>query len=136
MRSEQIRAVIYGDDGAGNPGGFVAVSSPVTVAAGQGPGWVDFAFVGTPILGSGSYWFGYWYSTRLALQYYSAVAGGGRYRSVAYSSTGNPPASYGSGTSQNVSFSLYATLGGASAPTNTALPSVTGGSGAAPGRAG
>ena len=78
--SEQIRAVVYADN-AGQPGNFVAVSSPTTVAAGQAAGWVDFSFSGTPILGSGSYWLGYWYSTRSALEYYTQVSGGGRYKS-------------------------------------------------------
>ena len=130
--SEQIRAVIYADN-AGQPGNFVAVSSPTTVAAGQAAGWVDFSFSGTPILGSGSYWLGYWYSTRSALEYYTQVSGGGRYKSVPYSSSSNPVANYAGGTSQNVSFSLYVTLGSASAPSNTTLPAITGGASATQG---
>ena len=130
--SEQIRAVVYADN-AGQPGNFVAVSSPTTVAAGQAAGWVDFSFSGTPILGSGSYWLGYWYSTRSALEYYTQVSGGGRYKSVPYSSSSNPVANYAGGTSQNVSFSLYVTLGSASAPSNTTLPAITGGASATQG---
>ena len=110
------------------------LSSPTTVAAGQAAGWVDFSFSGTPGLGSGSYWLGYWYSTRSALEYYTQVSGGGRYKAVTYSSSSNPVANYAGGTSQNVSFSLYVTLGSAaSAPTNTTLPAISGGASATQG---
>ena len=40
-----VRAVIYTDSGS-QPGAFVAVSQPVTIAAGQAAGWVDFPVSG------------------------------------------------------------------------------------------
>ena len=42
--------------------------------------------------------------------YYDNVSGGGRYVAAGYSATGNPPANFGGGSSDDLSFSLYATL--------------------------
>ena len=114
--SEQIRAVIYADSG-GQPGSLVGVSDPTTIAAGQSAGWVDFSFGSPPLLAGGSYWLGYWYSASSAFEYYTPVTGASRYRSAAYSPASDPPASFGSATTSNGSFSLYATLG--SAPCQT-----------------
>ncbi len=44
-RRPSMRAVIYADSGS-QPGAFVAVSQPVTIAAGQAAGWVDFPVSG------------------------------------------------------------------------------------------
>ena len=106
-----IRAVIYADNGSNQPGAFVAVSVQVTITAGQAPGWIDFPFASPIALPAGRYWLGYWYGNSSAREYYDAASGGGRYRSAPYSSTSNPPASFGAASTSNNSYSIYATLG-------------------------
>ncbi len=123
-----MRAVIYADSG-NRPGAFVAVSQPVTIAAGQSAGWVDFPLSGSPTLPAGEYWLGLWASNTSALGFYDGVSGSGVYAPAGYSVGGNPPANWpGGGGNDTLSYSLYATVGptGTSAPANTALPAITG----------
>src|SRR5581483_7368606 len=54
----------------GAPGSLVAVSSEVTIAAGQAAGWVDFPLPSTVTLAAGNYWLGYWYGSNTAAQAY------------------------------------------------------------------
>src|SRR5581483_6398351 len=121
-----VRAVIYADNGSNAPGSFVAVSSQVAVAAGQAAGWVDFSFPVAPNLSAGKYWLGYWLGGTVIV-FYDNQANAGRYRAATYLASGDPPASFGSGTATTLAMSIYATLGaGTAAPTNTALPVITG----------
>jgi hypothetical protein len=55
--SQVLRGVIYAHSG-GAPGALVARSFQVTVAAGRGPGWVDFFLPFPPRLSPGLYWLG------------------------------------------------------------------------------
>ena len=122
-----MRAMIYADSG-NEPGAFVAVSQPVTIAAGQAGGWVDFPVSGSPTLPAGQYWLGLWASNTMVLGYYDDVPVSGRYAPGTYSATGNPPANWptASSSSDTLSYSLYATLFVQPTPTNTALPAITG----------
>ncbi len=105
-----MRAVIYSDSG-GKPGSFVAVSQPVTVAAGQAAGWVDFPVSGSPTLPAGVYWLGLWSANTSAQGYYDTVAGGGAYAPAGYSATASPPAGWpGGGAGDSLAYSIYATL--------------------------
>src|SRR5581483_6766562 len=82
----------------------------------------------TVTLAAGNYWLGYWYGSNTAAQaYYTTAAGAGRYTPANYSTTLDPPASFGKGTASSLDYSLYATLaGGVSAPASTGLPVVSG----------
>ncbi len=122
----KMRAVIYADSG-GQPGALVLVSDEVTIAAGQPGAPVDFAVSGSPTLSPGQYWLGYWSSNTSAIGAYQTVVNGGRYQAATYSSINPPPASFGAGVGDSISYSLYVTLGTAvSPPVNTTPPSVTG----------
>ena len=106
-----VRAVIYADSGSNRPGVFVAVSKPVSIAAGQQAGWVSFPLAGVAGLPAGKYWLGYWVASSGLVGYYDSVSGGGAYAPAGYSATGNPPASWPAGGSMDtVQYSLYATL--------------------------
>ena len=122
----KMRAVIYADSG-GQPGALVLVSDEVTIAAGQPGAPVDFAVTGSPTLSPGQYWLGYWSSNTSAIGAYQTVVNGGRYQAATYSSINPPPANFGAGVGDSISYSLYVTLGTAvSPPVNTTPPSVTG----------
>ncbi len=105
-----LRAVIYADNGSGAPGLLVAVSQQTTLAANQPAGWVDFNFTTAPNLPAGNYWLGYWFGGS-ATVYYDNVAASGRYTPASYSSTADPPPSFGAGTPDSIGLSLYATTG-------------------------
>jgi hypothetical protein len=108
--AQAMRAVVYADSG-GRPGALIAVSVEVTIQAGAPAGWVDFPLAVAASLPAGKYWLGYWYGNSRAQEYYDTVAGGGRYAPAAYSSTGNPPSTFPTGTGDSIGYSLYATLG-------------------------
>ena len=122
-----MRAVIY-TDSSSQPSAFVAVSQAVTIAAGQAAGWVDFPVSGSPTLPAGQYWLGLWASNTSALGYYDNSSNSGRYAPSTFSAGSNPPASWpGGGSFDDLSYSLYATLGAPpSAPANTILPAISG----------
>ena len=109
-----MRAVVYTDTG-NHPGTLVAVSNAVMVAAGQPVGWVDFPVTGSPTLAAGDYWLGYWSSNTSAVGYYAVVAGGGWYTPARYSTSADPPVSFGS-TADSIQYSLYAKLGPVGSP--------------------
>jgi hypothetical protein len=122
-----LRGVVYADDGSGTkPGAFVAVTTEVTVPAGQAAQWVDLPFAAPASLPAGRYWIGYWYSNGLGTYYYTDVAGSEQFVRATYSSTGNPPASYGSSFGATSEYALYATLAPAGPPVNTVVPVVSG----------
>jgi hypothetical protein len=60
-------------------------------------------------LAAGSYWLGYWYADSNSRHYYLNQAGTERYKAAAYSTTANPPASFGTASSASSSYSLTAT---------------------------
>ena len=122
-----MRAVIY-TDSSNQPSAFVAVSQAVTIASGQAAGWVDFPVSGSPTLPVGQYWLGLWASNTSALGYYDNSSNSGRYAPSTFSAGSNPPASWpGGGSFDDLSYSLYVTLGAPpSAPSNTALPTISG----------
>jgi hypothetical protein len=125
--AQGMRAVIYADNGSNAPGAFVAVSSEVVIAANTPTAWVDFTIPSAPTLPAGKYWLGYWYGGSAVQEYYDPVSGGGRYAAAPYSSSADPPASFGTGTGDSIGYSLYASLGApVGAPSNTAPPAITG----------
>jgi hypothetical protein len=106
--ASRIRGVIYTNSG-GQPGTLVAVTSEVSLAANRAAGWLALPLT-TPVqLAAGSYWLGYWYADGNSRLYYLNVAGAERYKAAAYSSTANPPTSFGTASSASSSYSLTAT---------------------------
>ena len=125
--SSKIRGVIYADNG-GAPGAFVAVTPELTIPAEQAAAWVDLIFNSPVSLPAGSFWLGYWYADQNSKHYNLNVSNAERFAPALYSSTGNPPASFGTSSSSSSSYSLYATYatGGGSPPANTSLPTISG----------
>ena len=124
---QRMRAVVYADNG-GRPGAFVAASSEITVPKGAPAAWVNFPVAGTPSLAAGKYWLGYWFGGTTVREYFDDVAGSGRYIVANYSTTGAPPASFGTGNASTAAFSLYATVTSeapASPPATTTTPTTT-----------
>ena len=124
--ASRIRGVIYTNSG-GQPGTLVAVTSEVSVAANRAAGWVTLPLT-TPVqLAAGSYWLGYWYADGNSRLYYLNLAGAERYKAAAYSTTANPPTSFGTASSATSSYSLTATsVPAGSPPANTSLPAISG----------
>ena len=124
--ASRIRGVIYTNSG-GQPGTLVAVTSEVSVAANRAAGWVTLPLT-TPVqLAAGSYWLGYWYADGNSRLYYLNLAGAERYKAAAYSTTANPPTSFGTASSATSSYSLTASFVPAgSPPANTSLPVISG----------
>ena len=124
--ASRIRGVIYTNSG-GQPGTLVAVTSEVSLAANRAAGWLVLPLASPVQLAAGSYWLGYWYADGNSRHYYLNVAGAERYKAAAYSSTGNPPASFGTASSASSSYSLTASFVPAgSPPANTGLPAISG----------
>ena len=104
----RIRGVVYTNSG-GQPGTLVAVTSEVSVAANRAAGWVTLPLASPVQLAAGSYWLGYWYADGNSRHYYLNLAGAERYKAAAYSTTANPPTSFGTASSASSSYSLTAT---------------------------
>jgi lysophospholipase L1-like esterase len=125
----RLRGVVYVDAG-GAPGALAGATPEVSVAAGRAGGWLDLPFASPLALPPGRYWLGYWYADSSSRHFYATAAGAERYARAVYSSTGSPPASFGSASSSSSSYSLYATYtasgGGGSPPANTAPPTISG----------
>jgi hypothetical protein len=107
--AQPLRTVIYADNGANAPGALVAVSSPVTLGVNARPALVDFTFGQLPSLAAGKYWLGFW-SGGSVFVFFDTVGGAGSFVSAPYSSTANPPASFGGGTGSALALTLFATL--------------------------
>ena len=124
--ASRLRGVIYTNSG-GQPGTLVAATSEVSLAANRTAGWVTLPLT-TPVqLAAGSYWLGYWYADGNSRLYYLNLAGAERYKAAAYSSTANPPTSFGTASSASSSYSLTATyVPTGSPPANTSLPAISG----------
>jgi hypothetical protein len=123
----KLRAVVYADSG-GSPGGVVTTSNEVAVASGRAASWIAFALPAPVSLPAGSYWLGYWYADSSLLTSYDSGISSQRYRTATYSSSGSAPASFGSASSADHDYSLYALLGaaGTSPPANSVLPVISG----------
>ena len=106
--ASRLRGVIYTNSG-GQPGALVAATSEVSLAANRAAGWVTLPLASSMQLAAGSYWLGYWYADGNSRHYYLNLAGAERYKAAAYSSTANPPASFGTASSASSSYSLTAT---------------------------
>ena len=117
---QPLRTVIYAGNG-NRPGALVAASRAVTVGRRARPAWVDFPIANAPTLDAGEYWLGYWFSGSTAQEYAGKAAGAGRYAAASYSSRDDPPASFRTGGSSSVAFSLYATL----TPVEPAMQNIT-----------
>ncbi|MDX6505131.1 MAG: hypothetical protein QOE29_2256, partial [Gaiellaceae bacterium] len=108
--SQQVRAVLYADAGGG-PGALLGVSSPVTINAGRAWGWVDFTLPSALPVTGGTIWMGYIASTRGGLTQlrYSSVNGDERDNKNAGGYAAGPSSPFGSSTTSNLHYSLYAT---------------------------
>ena len=108
--SQKIRGIIYADNG-GSPGALLGVSNEVTIAAGRAWGWVDFSFA-TPInVSAGAIWMGYIGSGTgdLTQMRYLSQAGAVRWNVDAGGYADGPSNPFGTATSSNKHYSLYAT---------------------------
>jgi hypothetical protein len=108
--TQNVKAVVYQDSG-GNPGALLGVSYEVTITAGRAFGWVVFPFlVPIPVHPSEPIWIGFIASTTsdLTQAKYTAQTGGLRYNSNTYSSGPSDP--FGTATTTNKHYSLYATV--------------------------
>ena len=100
--ASRLRGVIYTNNG-GQPGTLVAATSEISLAANRAAGWVTLPLT-TPVqLAAGSYWLGYWYADGNSRHYYLNTTGAERYK-AAYSTTANPPASFGTASSASSSY--------------------------------
>jgi glucose/arabinose dehydrogenase len=115
--TQKVEAVIYANNN-GSPGALLGVSSPVTITAGRAFGWVDFPF-STPVsVSAGTIWMGYIASSAsdLTQMRYLSQSGAMRYNVDAGGYADGPSNPFGTATSSNKHYSLYATLQGSSGP--------------------
>lgn len=129
LGNQDVKAMLYADNGSGAPGALLAVSSAVTVLSAQAAGWVDFAFGSPPTVVSGTT---YWISiigdvvndgTELRQD---TVAGGSGYNTNTGGYAAGPTNPYGAFTSVlNFQYSAYATMT-VDAPVNTVAPVASG----------
>ena len=110
-----MRAVIYADNG-GNGRVRRAASDAVTIAAGQPAGRSTSRHELARTVAGRQYWPATGRRTRARVGAYTTVANGGRYKAATYSSANPPAANFGAGSSDSISYSLYATLGAAACP--------------------
>ena len=110
--SQPVRAVIYADSG-GTPGARLGVSNPVTINAGRAWGWVDFTFPAAVSVSAGTIWMGYIASTKTDLiqMRFEQVAGIMRFNTNTGGYAAGPTNPFGSATTSNKQYSLYATYG-------------------------
>jgi PKD repeat protein len=118
--SQKIRGMIYADSG-GVPGALLGVSNEVTITAGRAWGWVDFTFPTPVAVSAGQIWMGYIGSgvSDLTQMRYLNQAGAVRWNVDAGGYADGPSNPFGTGTSSNKHYSLYATLAGGGGPTAT-----------------
>jgi glucose/arabinose dehydrogenase/PKD repeat protein len=118
--TQNVEAVIYANSN-GAPGTLLGVSSPVTITAGRGWGWVDFTFPNPVSVSAGTIWMGYIASGvgDLTQMRYLNQAGAMRYNVDAGGYSDGPSNPFGTATSSNKHYSLYATLQGGTGPAVT-----------------
>jgi glucose/arabinose dehydrogenase len=111
--SQTLEAVIYANSN-GAPGTLLGVSSPITINAGRAFGWVDFPFPNPVSVSAGTIWMGYIASGTgdLTQMRYLNQAGSMRYNVDPGGFADGPSNPFGTGTSSNKHYSLYATLQG------------------------
>jgi hypothetical protein len=107
--SQKVRAIAYADS-AGSPGSLLGFSNEVTIGAGRAWGWVDFTFPDGVWVQAGVVWIGFQASTpsNLTQAAYSTVTANLRYNSDAYAD--GPASTFGTGTTRDKHYSLYASL--------------------------
>jgi PKD repeat protein len=109
--SEKIKAVIYADSG-GNPGARLGVSDALNIKAGRPWGWVDFTFSTPVAVPAGPVWIGYFAGgnrSGLIQMRYDQVVGDLRHNQDSYSNNASNP--FGTATTGNFHYSIYATYG-------------------------
>jgi glucose/arabinose dehydrogenase len=118
--SQTLEAVLYANSN-GAPGSLLGVSSPITINAGKAWGWVDFPFANPVSVSAGTIWMGFIASGTgdLTQMRYQSQAGAMRWNVDAGGYADGPSNPFGTGTSSNKHYSLYATLQGSSGPTVT-----------------
>ena len=112
--SQTLQAVIYANNG-GSPGALLGVSSPIQISAGRAWGWVDFPFPNPVSVSAGTIWLGYIASGTgdLTQMRYLSQAGAMRWNVDAGGYADGPSNPFGTATTSNKHYSLYATLQGA-----------------------
>ena len=118
--SQTLEAVIYANSN-GAPGALLGVSSPVQINAGRAFGWVDFPFASPVAVSAGTIWMGYIASGAgdLTQMRYLSQAGAMRYNVDPGGYADGPSNPFGTATSSNKHYSLYATLQGSGGPVVT-----------------
>jgi PKD repeat protein len=108
--TQKIRAILYANSN-GNPGARLGVSNEITISAKRPWGWVDFTFPSAVPIQAGTIWMGYIASTTkdLIQMRYDTIASDLRYNGNSYTSGASNP--FGSATSGNFHYSIYATYG-------------------------
>jgi hypothetical protein len=109
--SQPVRAVLYANAN-GAPGALLGVSNQITMLAGQPWGWVDFTFPSPVAIGAGPVWMGYIAGTRsdLTLLRFDPSPGGVKYNHNSGGYAAGPSNPFGSASTANFHYSLYATL--------------------------
>ena len=110
--SQAVRAIVYADSG-GVPGALLGVSNPVTINAGRPWGWVAFTFPTAVSVSAGPVWMGYIANTKndLMQMRFEQIAGVMRFNKNSGGYAAGPTNPFGSATSSNKQYSLYATYG-------------------------
>ena len=110
--SQPVRAVIYADAG-GTPGVLLGVSNQVTIAAGRAWGWVDFTFASPIGIQAGTVWMGYIAGStgNLTQLRYDSATGDLRYNQNGGGYAAGASNPFGSASTANIHYSLYATYG-------------------------
>jgi PKD repeat protein len=108
--TQKIRGVLYADSG-GAPSSLLGVSNEVTITAGRAWGWVDLTFPTPVTVSAGHIWMGFIASSvsDLIQMRYLSQAGAVRWNSDAGGYADGPSNPFGTGTSSNKHYSLYAT---------------------------
>jgi glucose/arabinose dehydrogenase len=121
--TQNIEAVIYADNN-GTPGPLLGVSSPITVTAGRAWGWTDFTFSAPVAVQAGSIWLGYIASDSgdLIQMRYLDQAGSMRWNANSGGYAAGPSNPFGTATSSNKHYSLYATYGTGAATASVVAP--------------
>ena len=119
--TQPVKAVIYADSG-GQPGALLGTSNAVNVTAGQPWAWTDFTFANPVAVQNGPIWLGYIAGApgELTQLRYLNQPGAMRWNANAGGYGAGPSNPFGTGTSSNKHYSLYATYttsGGGGPPT-------------------
>jgi hypothetical protein len=107
-----VRAIVYADSN-GVPGALLGVSNPVTINANRAWGWVAFTFPTAVSVPAGTVWMGYIAGTKndLVQMRFEQITGVMRFNKNSGGYAAGPTNPFGSATSSNKQYSLYATYG-------------------------